>query len=371
MSLRILMLLALACVTFLGVVSPAGGQLPGKDASDGETSVDPGEVAPPTVLIMPVVNYSEKGEAHQILLPRLLAALDRQGLTYLTSEAMRPMLRAHRIRSRGWIGLEAAKTLRHETGARFVLLASWDVFQDDLNPELALSLRILDLERMELTRAVSEGATGADFTRLLGLGTITDIGELADVVVDRSVEALFQAPASEDDHPPLPGCSRLALIPFDNFSGTPNAGDILTNIVLSRLMQHGYFVVEPGFVRELGLTLEVINRGGVDRRSAREILAGFGACLVMTGTVEDFSTARGEPTLTVPKLALGIRIMAPQNGTLYLMEELGGAGDDGDGMFQGGRIHALVTLTNKIVSDFLDGVATKIREDSLHDEASR
>lgn len=365
MSPRLSFPAAMFLAACLGTVFTVHGQTEGGNPPVGSHESAVTDSIPPVLLIMPIVNYSEKGEAHELLVPRLHAGLDSLGVTYLTSDQIRPLLREHRIRSRGWIGADAAKILHRETRVRYILLVSWDVFRTESNPEIGLSLRILDLETSTLVGAVSEGVTGADFTKALGLGTITDLGELADVVMGRALEALFPLPSTPVPGEPAPGCLRVALIPFDNFSQTPNAGDILTNIVLSRLMAHGYFVVEPGFVRELGLTLEVINRGGVDRNSARSILDNFAACGVMTGTVEKFSTARGAPTQAVPQLALGIRAMSPQDGNLYLMEELNAAGDNGQGIFQSGRVHSLVTLTNKMLTDFLDEVAKKNREDIL------
>jgi hypothetical protein len=337
------------------------------DTAAADTTAPP----PPEFLVLPPVNYSEVSEAHGVLLPLLYAHLDSLGLTYTTSDELRPLLRRHRIRSRGWIGLEAARILRRETRARYLVLASWDVFRATEYPEIGISLRVLDLEHLSLSNSVSLGMAGADFTKVLGLGTVTEVGELAHRTMEEACRELFPLPGYRAPRPSYRGCFQIALIPFDNFSGTPNAGDILTNIVLSRLMAQGYFVVEPGFVRELGLTLEVINRGGVDRRSAGSILASFDACRVVTGSVGEFSTARGAPTLTIPELAFGIRVMSPQDGNLYMMEELQGAGDDGEGMFQGGRTHALVTLANRVLQDFLEEVADNNREDILYGDHDR
>ncbi len=357
----------------MGLALLSGGPAPGQDASASDSlslATAAADSLPPQYLILPVVNYSEKSEAHILLSPRLHENLDRLGITYLTSDALRPLLREHRIRSRGWAGLEGARILYRETLARYLILGSWDVFRTEVNPEIGLSLRILDLEYMTLVSAVSVGLTGADFTGALGLGQITSIEELADLAMRRAVDALLPLPAYETPRLSYRGCFQMALIPFDNYSNTPNAGEIVTNIVLSRLMSQGYFVVEPGFVRELGLTLEVVNRGGVDYDSARSILASFGACRVVTGSVGKFDIARGKPTQSVPRIALGIRVMSPEDGNLYMMEELQGEGDDGEGMFQSGRIHALVPLVNNVLQDFVDKVVANNREDILHGEQS-
>ncbi len=349
---------------------PVRGQDAAPDSLPQAANVAATDSLPPEFLILPVVNYSEKAEAHTLLTPRLHHYLDQLGVNYRTSDELRPLLREHRIRSRGWIGLEGAGILHQETQARYLLLGSWDILRMEINPEIGLSLRVLDLESLVLISAVSVGLTGDDFTQALGLGRITSIEVLANIAMQRAIDALFPLPTDMVPRQSSRSCFQVALVPFDNYSNTPNAGDIVTNIVLSGLLAQGYFVVEPGFVRELGLTLEIVNRGGVDQKSARSILANFDACRVVTGSVEKFDVARGMPALTVPGIALGIRAMSPQDGNLYMMEELQGAGDDGEGMFQGGRIHALVPLANKVLKDFLDDLASNNREDILYGDQS-
>jgi hypothetical protein len=355
-------LILMAAIPVFGQTAPADSLAP--EAAALADSI------PADYLVLPPVNYSEKGEAHSLLLPLLYRNLDKLGVTFTPSDDLRPLLREHRIRSRGWIGLEAAQILRRETRAKFLILVSWDIFRAEENPEIGLSLRVLDLENMTLVSASSVGLTGADFTKAMGLGRIWDVGELAEIAVERAISEVLPLPETPNPRQSIRGCFKVALIPFDNYSQTSNAGEIITNIVLSRLLAHDYFVVEPGFIRELGLTLEVINRGGVDGRSASSILANFGACRVITGEVEKFTVARGDPTLSVPELALGIRVMSPLDLNLYMMEELLGAGDDGEGMFQGGRMHALVPLANRVLQDFLDDVAANNRKDILYGENS-
>lgn len=357
------------CGLILMAAMPVSGQTVPAD-SPASAAVALADTVPAEFLVMPPVNYSEKGEAHALLLPLLYRNLENLGVTFTPSEDLRTLLREYRIRSRGWIGLEAARILRRETHAKFLILVSWDIFRQEENPEIGLSLRVLDLENMALVSASSVGLTGADFTKAMGLGRIRDTGELAEIAMERALAEVFPLPESPNPRKSYRGCFQVALVPFDNYSQTPNAGEIVTNIVLSRLMAHDYFVVEPGFIRELGLTLEIINRGGVDGKSASSILASFGACRVITGEVEKFSVARGDPTLSVPELALGIRVMSPLELNLYMMEELLGAGDDGEGMFQGGRTHALVPLANRILQDFLDDLAANNRKDILYGEHS-
>jgi len=339
------LLIKLAAVTVLCTASPVGAQ------ETDSTAVSP----PLDIVILPIVNYSERMEAHEVLLPRLHYRLEEVGLAFLTSEELRPFLRESRIRSRGWVGRNDAQAIAEHTGARYLLLGSWDVYRTEIDPEVGFSLRVLDLESLELVASVSRGKTGSDFTGFLGLGTVRDPVELADRVMKEAVKDLFPIEVSEKPKDEEDGvCRDLALIPMDNFSSTANAGDIVSNVLITELLRAGYRVVEPGFVREMGLERGVINRGGVDRLSAGGILHEIKSCRVITGEVETFATAPGSPLVSTPRVAFGVRVMLPREGTVGIMQDLEGAGDDTEWLFQQGRTHALIPVTIRAVRRFVD-----------------
>jgi hypothetical protein len=357
---------AIAFLFFTGLCwCQAYGREPAPDSALAVSQAD--------MAILPIANYSGKMEAHTVLLPRLHENLTKLGVSYVTSDELRPFLRKSRIRSRGWVGKAAARTIAEKTGIKHLLLGSWDVFRTEADPEIGLSLRILELENMALVASVSVGAAGSDFGGALGLGRVTSVADLADRVMPQAIDRLIPIPEYKVSESAYVGCYQIALIPLDNHSDTPRAGDIMTNIIISGLISEGYFVVEPGFIRELGLALGVITRGGVDRESALAIKKNFETCraIVVTGAVEKFSTARGQPDMTVPSLAFGMRVMSPEDGNIYMMEELKGSGDDGEWFFQSGRIHALVPLANKVLKKFLKEFNKNNREEILYGKHRR
>ena len=132
------LLIKLTVVTMLCTASPVGAQ------EMDSTAVAP----PPDLVILPIVNYSERMGAHDVLLPTLHARLAETGLDFVTSEELRPFLRQNRIRSRGWVGRSDAQAIAEHTGARYLLLGSWDVFRTEVDPEVGFSLRVLDLESL-------------------------------------------------------------------------------------------------------------------------------------------------------------------------------------------------------------------------------
>jgi|GEM_PF-1494606 len=352
-------------VTLLSLVLLVG---PGRTCV-AQTSVAP--VDSTRLAIVPFANNTGQGEAHALLMPTLERLLRDRGHDLVTSGELRPLLREHRVRSRGWIGKLGAQLIGDRTGVRFLLLGSWDVLKTQGNIEIGVSLRVLDLDRMVLVNAVSMAGTGEDKVSWLDLGRVTELEVLATAVLEQALADLLPLPEYEEVPLSWRGCNHVAVIPLDNYSATEHAGDIVTNILLSRLLSAGYFVVEPGFVRELGLAREVLNRGGVDRGSAQAILDSLGACQVITGDVQRFDPARGLPTISVPRFAAGFRSSSTRTGALYLMRELDGAGSEGEGLFQWGRQHAITPLIADKISRFVKDLLAANRKDIIHGPQNR
>jgi TolB-like protein len=351
--------LVLALLAAVLSAGPASAQAPAAADTSGNGR--------PLLAILPFANNTGDPDAAEIFVPALHGALGRSRVTYLTAASLRPLLREQRIRSRGWIGRRGAEIIAAETGVRYLLLGSWDVLRRDGNVEAGFSLRVLDLESMALVAGLSRGGTGEDSVGWLDLGRVDDVATLTDTLLVRAVSDLVPFPPAPQVQRSWRGCNHLAVIPFDNFSETRHAGDVVTNILLSRLLAEGYFVVEPGFVRELGIAREAVVKGGVDRASARAIEEALGACRVVTGAVDVFEPARGDPSLSIPRIEVGLRVTSSASGNLYMIRNLQAAGDDKQSVFRLGRVYALSTLADKLLERFAQELKEANREDILND----
>ena len=352
----------LALLIALAVTASAGPTL-AQDTAPADSSGQ----SQPLVAILPFANYTGDPDAADIFEPALHGALGRRRLTYLTASSLRPLLRQHRIRSRGWISRRGAEIIAAETGVRYLLLGSWDVLRRDGNVEVGFSLRVLETASMALVGGASAGGTGEDSVGWLDLGRVEDVSVLADTLLVRAVADLAPFPPPAEVLRSWRGCNHLAVIPFDNFSETRHAGGIATNILLSRLLAEGYFVVEPGFVRELGIARETVVKGGVDRASARAIEEALGACRVVTGAVDVFEPARGDPSVSIPRLSVGFRVTSSASGNLYMIRNLEAAGDDKQTVFHFGRVNSLVALADRLFGTFAQELKEVNREDILND----
>ena len=317
------------------------------------------------LVILPVANHTGLAAAQAELEPILEQALAARGWRLLTSGELRPVLREFRIRSRGWIGSEAAKRVSDHTGARYLLLGSWDIFRQGEHPEVGFSLRLLDTATMTLVKAVSCGTTGEDQVGWLGLGKVTSCGELARRLLD---QALIGWSPRDIAAAPAAAGPTVVLVPLDNFSTTENAGAVLDGVLVSGLVQRGYHVVEPGFVREVAIARESYLVGGLDRATSAALQATFGANLVLTGAVDRFAPAAGDPHVSAPHVACGLRAIDPGQGLVRLAREIDLAGDKHDGLFQAGRINGLIPLTESALNMFINDLKFLESEESNRDE---
>lgn len=302
--------------------------------------------------LLPFENSTGRLKAIRMVDSCLTETLVRQGFSLMPDSALRPLFRAHRIRSVGSIGREGAEILRREAGIAFIILGSIDLFEEEGIPEVALSVRILDARTLRIVWAGSGAGSGQDGTWLFGLGKTSDMGVLTRKVVDRMLA-------------PLTSCFpdrcvigttgyTVAIIPFDNYSGDVHAGTIVTNVLLTRLVSLNMDVLEPGLLEETLSRRQVTPRGEIDRETLKEIRRDFGANLVVTGAVDQFQPGRGDVLAANPELEMSIRFVRAGKGSVAGIRAGQIAGDQQDIVFGLGREYSMGRLVQRHLDDLLD-----------------
>jgi len=309
----------------------------------------PAAASPPVVGILPLANHTGQLDALDALVDRLHAELSDHGVTFVSSQELRPLLRRHRIRSVGEVGSEAAALIRAESGVDFLLLGSLQV-HDEAALEAALSLRVVDARDLRVVGATSEAASGAEFEGLFGTGGITRMEPVVDRIVAAAVATLV--PLLDTTTPvPSPDGPRLAMIPFDDLSDTPRAGAIVTDIVLSQLVAAGYVLVEPGLVTEVLLAERAMTRGTIDLPTLRALRDALAPDYLLTGVVDRLDIARGDPDVATPSLALGARLVDAHAGMPVAAWEFERSGTDSETILGRGSIRTLGALVRATAAD--------------------
>lgn len=302
--------------------------------------------------ILPFENSSGRLRAVRVVDSCLSETLLGQGFALLPDSILRPLFRAHRIRSVGSIGREGAEILRREAGIEFIILGSIGMFEDGDIPEVALSVRILDAKSMRIIWAGSGAGSGQDGTWLFGLGKTSDIAILTRKIVNRMLAPL----ASCFPDRCVIGTTgyTAAIIPFDNFSEDVHAGEIVTGLLLERLISLNIDVLEPGLLEESLVRQQLTPRGEIDLKTLREIGRDFGVTLVVTGAVDQFQPGHGDAQTANPELEMSIRFVRARKGSVAGIRAGQVAGDQKEIVFGLGREYSMGRLIQGHLDELLD-----------------
>lgn len=309
-------------------------------------------MAQPDIVVLPFANYTGRHEAFEKILPALSAGLEAMDLSVVVPDSIRPTLRRHRIRSLGQLGSTDARTLRDETGARFALLGSLDLFEPETTFEVSLSARLLDLESMELVGATSVGLTVQETEQWFGTGRVADVDAVVERVVQR-VLTRFQNTLRGDreERSRYHTCGLVAYVPFDDHSESRYAAEILQSFFMAAMVEADWRIVEPGFVRELLLDHQRVVRGGVTTEVLELLRDELGVCWVVTGEVETFRIATDSGGSSVPAVDFGLRLVDARNPRLVSTLQLARDGAQGEGLFGRGREYSIARVVQHCMED--------------------
>lgn len=336
------MRLVAVAALLLGLAAPNGAW--------AQDQVDP--ALPADVVVLPFANYTGRYESLSNVLPVFYAKLDSVGLRVLSHEALRPMLREHRIRVVGRVGVEAMDILRAETGSRLAIVGSIDIFEPERAFEVMISARLVDLETHAVLTAVSVGRTVQETERVFGRGRAQEIEEVIDPVVAEFM-ALME-PAIRGTAPrekPYHKCGLVSVIPLADYSERRHGAEVLQNLLMAELVANGWAVVEPGVVREILLEAQRMARGGVPDEVLAILRDSIGVCLVVTGEVEEFSVAPSQVDIAVPRLSYGLRLVDGRSGRLLAAIDPARDGMEGEFLFERGREYSMARLARGTMSD--------------------
>ena len=307
------------------------------------------------VVVLPFANLTGKHEAFEIVLPAVYARLRAHGLEVVRHDEIRPVLRRHRIRALGEIGSDDAILLREETGARYAVLGSLDIYRPERTFEVHVSARVLDLESLELITATSRGLSVQETESWFASGRASNVESVMRDVLDPLTADLIAAirppgPEREAYHT----CGLVALVPLDDYSSQRYAAEILRNLLMAELVDHGWQVVEPGFVREILLDEQRLARGGVSSEVQQILRNRLGVCWIVTGDLETFAVSPSGQEAATPSLNFGLRLIDARRSRLRAAVEVERDGADGEGLFGTGREYSMWRLARSCMEDVVE-----------------
>jgi len=310
------------------------------------------------IAVLPFANYSGSIRAIRTIAPMLDTTLMELGFKILPSDSLRGVLRENRIRTNGMINAADGEKIRQATGLDYLLVGSVDIFEEASAPEVGISIRILDLSRMRIIWTAIIGATGADHVGLFGVGRVDSVDSVARRAIREQLKSLSPAVlrANRSDNSKRIKC---AVVPFEDYSKYPRAGEIATSLLASVLFESGYDVVEPGVVNEVMITGRSQSRGGVDYTIMDILREQDSVSLVLTGSVDLFQAARGNFEQSSPEVALGIRVVQTSSHKILAAYDKESTGSDSETLFELGGCHSLEKLTAGLLGELIHSFTTR------------
>ena len=154
---------------------------------------------------------------------------------------------------------------------------------------------------------------------------------------------------------------RVAILPFDNLSGEPDAAKRVTNIFLTQLFSKNksFEVIELGEVEKVLIDERVRNTGEIEISTAKKLGEKLQADYLILGSVVEYKFARiGNNDL--PVIGITSRAIDTQTGLLIWSSHEYGRGNQREKVFGIGRIVSLSELSEIIVKKLVDSFEKKI-----------
>jgi len=316
-----------------------------------------------TIFELPFSNYTGDDNAVGFFRTMILKKLDEMGFTVIQYEKIRPLLRENRIRTeKGITKLEGA-FIYDETGADYVLMGSYDIFNDGEIPELAISYRLIKLSDMAIVKSSSLGITGSDnpamFDDIPG-NSIEKAGQEIFKILFKEFESLNSSNINETKNN---NNQVVAIIPFDNLSKSRYAGRILTSVYVSVLIQQGFKVVEPGLISEIFRKNGRISLGEIDNEIIAAIAKEYDADYIITGQVDQFKPASSGNFNSNPTVTFGARTIDVESKRIIYADNFEESGSSPSNYFGLRAKRSIEQLVIKMVNRYIDNSFKQIDED--------
>jgi TolB-like protein len=300
------------------------------------------------IALFPFENLTDDNNALKEIMPVLKNQLEKKGLAILDDDSLNKFLLKERVRSTGYVSRDIAQKMEKELHVKAILTGSINSYYPIKNPQVGILARLVDSSTGVILWADQASATGEDFTKILGLGTVKDMDRLIPIVVSRLLDSF----SSETPPRAKELTHRIAVMPFQNKSKHKDAGMIVTYMFLVGLFKNaGYEPVEYGDIRKLTIDFRIRHRGELDYKNIGEMSENLGVDGIVVGTVELFSD--GLDTSSPPEVAVSARLINAHKDRILWSDSIQLNGDEDIIVLDWGRIRAVDSVAYKVVKKLI------------------
>ncbi|MEW6570409.1 MAG: CsgG/HfaB family protein [Nitrospirota bacterium] len=296
------------------------------------------------IAIFPFENFSEDRDALTYVMHLITNKLDKK-FDILDEDRLDEFLLKERIRSTGYVSTDIAGKLREELNVEAILIGSINTFEKGDSPTVGFSARLVRSSDGKILWANHAAANGEDFTTILNLGRITDIGKLTSKVLDELLHSFSVVPPAKETESTF----RIAVMPFQNETSSSNVGKIATNLFIVELFKSGKFEpIEFGEVRRLIVDLRVREKGEINFKNIEAISDSSGVDGILVGTVEIYN--EGLDNAAPPEVSISARLIDARKGRIIWSDFNEFKGDEDIVVLDWGRIRSVENAAYKAVT---------------------
>jgi TolB-like protein len=329
-----------------------------------------------SMAVLPIENLSGTMAPLKEIRGLFIKQLRARGFHILEEEALEKFMARNRVRYIGGINNALAKAFKNETGTEGVLITSLELYSEANPPKIALSSRLVSTgDNPSILWIEGTGLAGDDSPGILGLGLIENSKAILEKAVGRlagslgnyldkksgrkdikSVKRKFQPKVSYRSEVLDPGRKyTVAVVPFLNFSGRRNAGEILELQFIRSLKKFENFdVIEPGILRQELLAMRIIIPEGISLSNTDALFAALNADLILAANVIDYQDYQG--VFGNPKVDFFVQLIEKKSRSVVWSSVSYNQGDDGVFFFDRGKVntaHAMASQMTQWIGEMI------------------
>jgi TolB-like protein len=337
------------------------------------------------IAVLPFENLSGTNAPLKDIRELFINKLRARGFSILEEETLENFMAKHRVRYTGGIGKPLAQAFKNDTGTGGVLITSLELYSDVNPPKIALTSRLVSSGDAPVILWIDGfGLAGDDSPGILELGLIEDPKALVGKGVGRLVASLGQYFDKKPDgghiqsmkgkfRPKVSYRSNVfdpslkytvAVVPFLNFSGRKNAGEILELEFIRNLKTFEQFdVIEPGMVRQQLLTMRMIIPEGISLANADALFAVLNVDLILAANVIEYQDYQG--VFGKPKVDFFVQLIEKKSRSVVWSSVSHNEGDDGVFFFDLGRVntaHAMASQMTRWIGEMMMEGSKRVQE---------
>lgn len=161
----------------------------------------------------------------------------------------------------------------------------------------------------------------------------------------------------------LPQKPRVAVLPFENYSGEEGAATRITDYFVTLMTASPDFeLIEFGSAYEAMRRLRIRSSNSMSSEQIDSLAAILSADVLFSGTVVEYNTVDNSYLGKVPRVAFNARALATSERRTVWSAAVSGRGDKGEFLFGIGVIRSAEKLSEKLVEAAVREFADEIRK---------